>query len=101
MEALLPLLIFWLVCFGVTNIITGGKIFAWLRALLKPVPVLGYWIKCPMCVGLPVGVFWYWLGMNPGIHLKFPWDWVAAGSISSALCWMTRVRLHALGEDEL
>jgi hypothetical protein len=44
---------------------------------------------------------WYWLGLNPGIHLHFPWNLIAAGSISSALCWMTRVKLHSLGEDNL
>jgi len=98
---MIGLICFLLACYGVTNIITGGKIFEWLRRFLKPFPIFGYWIECPMCVGVPVGVIWCWVGLRPGTGLPFWWDIAASGCISSAWCWMTRVVLHRLGEDEL
>jgi len=98
---MIVLIVFLLACYGVTNIITSGQIFGWLRKLLKPVPVIGCWIHCPMCVGVPVGIVWCWLGLWPELGLEWWKQWAAAGAVSSAWCWMVRVHLHSRGEDSL
>jgi len=98
---MMTLICFILACYGVTNIVTGGKIFQWLRDLLKPVPVLGYWIKCPMCISVPVGVGWYLLGLRPELDASYWVSAAACGMISSGSCWIFRVVLFRLGEDEL
>ena len=95
------LIVFLLACYGVVNIVTGGRIFAWLRDCLNDVPVLGYWIQCPMCIGVPVGIAWCALGVFPDLGLRWWVEWSAAGMVSSGWCWMFRVVLHRLGEDEL
>lgn len=101
MEALIQILVFWLVCHGMTAIVTGGKAFKWLRSLVKPIPGVGYWITCAECFGFATGVLWYWLGLHLPFSLEYPVNYFAAGLVSSALCWVTRVKLHALGEDNL
>ena len=117
------LILFFLACFGVTNIITGGKIFEPLRKSLAriaaPVVIfecgeeqvtrpanifwrsLAYWIKCPMCIGVPVGVSWRLIGLFPNTSLGFWRELVIAGFVSSAVCWVMRVVLARLGEDLL
>jgi uncharacterized membrane protein len=95
------LICFILSCYGVTNIVTSGKIFKWLRDLLCPIPVLGYWIMCPMCLSVPVGIGWFLLGLSPQIDAPFLVSAAACGMISSGSCWILRVALHRLGEDEL
>lgn len=98
---MITLICFILSCCGVTNIVTGGKIFQWLRDLLQPIPVLGYWIQCPMCISVPIGFGWFLLGLRPDIGASFWVSAAAAGMISSASCWTFRVVLNRLGEDEL
>jgi hypothetical protein len=95
------LLIFLLASYGVTNIVTGGKIFKPLRDLLKPVPALGYWIQCEMCFGFAVGVAWGALGLWPDLGIPLWKQLMAAGAVSSGWCWMTRVALYRLGEDDM
>jgi len=98
---MMMLLIFLLACYGVTNIVTDGKIFKWFRELLKPVPGIGYWIQCEMCFGFAVGVGWCVLGLWPDLGLVWWTQWAAAGAVSSGWCWMARVVLHKLGEDDI
>ena len=98
---MITLLCFILSCYGVTNIVTSGKIFQWLRDLLQPVPGLGYWIGCPMCMGVPVGIGWFLLGLRPDIGASFWVSAAACGMISSGSCWIVRVVLSHLGEDAL
>jgi hypothetical protein len=98
----MQLLIFLLASYGVTNIVTSGKIFEWLRKLLdRRSKVLGYWIKCPMCMGLWVGTVWCLLGLGPGSHLSRWMDVAVAGTVASGWCWIARVVLARLGEDAL
>ena len=98
---MLLLLIFLLASYGVTNIVTGGKIFKPLRELVKPVPGFGYWICCEMCFGFAVGVGWCALELWPDLGLAWWRQWFAAGAVSSGWCWMVRAILHRLGEDDI
>ena len=95
------LLVFLLASYGVTNIVTGGKIFEPVRELLKPVPFFGYWVKCEMCFGFAVGAVWCALGLWPDLGLSLWKQLIAAGAVSSGWCWTTRVVLHKLGEDAI
>lgn len=57
---MLDLLLFCLVSFGITNIITISKIAAPLRNKAKKIhPKLGEFFHCPMCLG-----FWVGLGLS-------------------------------------
>lgn len=96
------LLVFLLASYGVTNIVTAGRLFAGMRdALARRVPALGYWIRCPMCFGFAAGVFWAACGLWPATAAPAALDWLAAGAASSGWCWVVRVVLHRLGEDAL
>lgn len=98
----MELALFVLASYGATNILTAGRIFAGPRARLAALfPLLGHWARCPMCVGVPVGVLWAFLGLGPGTALGTAGDLAAAGAISSGACWLLRVLTHALGGDEL
>jgi len=94
-------LCFLLASYGVTNIVVASKLYQPLRDALKPVPMLGYWIQCPMCFSVPVGAGWCLVGLSPGTGLYLPFDAAASGAIASAFCWIMRVALFRLGEDEL
>jgi hypothetical protein len=98
----MDLLVFVLASYGVTNIVTAGRLFAGFRSRLAAFsPLLGHWAKCPMCLGFPAGVLWALLGLGPGTALGRAADLAAAGAVSSSACWLLRVVAHALGEDEL
>jgi hypothetical protein len=96
------LAVFLLASYGVTTIITLSRLFRPLRVWLeRKSKVAGHWIKCPMCIGVPVGAGWALIGLSPGTGLSWALDAVAAGFASSGFCWMMRVVLHRLGEDQL
>lgn len=101
------MLTFLLVCYGTTLIVTQSKLFASLRAWLAGVSKwAGTLFKCPMCFGFWAGVFWALAGLWPhtvlwGRAWMRPLELLAAGCVSSATCWIVRVVLHRLGEDEL
>lgn len=95
-------LVFLFASYGVTNIVTSGKVFEWLRNFLdRHSKVAGFWIKCPMCMGLWIGSGWCLLGLGTGVNLGRWMNVAVAGAVASGWCWMTRVVLHRLGEDEL
>ena len=102
---MISLIIFILVCYGTTNVITGSKIFAPIRDRSKRLPGrYGVWfgqlMDCPMCMGFHVGVFWFAVGLID-IDLRLNLGWLAAGSLASGVCWIIRVLLYRLGEDSL
>lgn len=102
----MKLLVFLLACHGLVQIVTGGKIFARVRAFVGRISgVADYWIRCPMCLGVPVGVGWAAAGLWPRQWPTGGWhfflDMLAAGMTSSAFCWAAHVVQHRLGEDEL
>ena len=97
----MSLAIFLLACHGVTNIVTGGRIFVGLRAALtRRSEAAGHWIRCPMCFSLPVGVGWAALGLFPRTGAGRAVDLAAAGAVSSAWCWIASVALRRLAEEE-
>jgi hypothetical protein len=94
--------IFIFASYGITNILTSGKIFEWLRVFLdRQSKTLGYFSKCPMCMGLWIGAGLSLVGVGTGTHLGRWMDAAVAGAVASGVCWMFRVVLHRLGEDEL
>ena len=96
------LLIFLLVCYGFTNVVTVGKIFRPLREwLARRSRVLGDWIRCPMCLGLWVGAGWAAVGLWPPTGLPFGLELLAAGCAASGACWGVYAVLHALGAGDL
>ncbi len=66
-------------CVAITCIIVHSEIFRWLRELAAKLnEKVGYWISCPMCFGLWVGVFYaIVLEKNPFVM----------GLLSSLLSW--------------
>lgn len=98
---MIVLICFILSCYGVTNIVTSGKIFEWFRDLVKPIPILGYYVKCPMCVSVPIGMLWFLVGLRPEMESPFWVSMLSCGMISSGCCWIIRVILGHLGEDAL
>ena len=96
------LLVFLLACYGVTTIVTLGKIFAPVRAVVARVNQhAGHWIKCQMCFSVPVGVGWALVDLFPPTGAERWVEVCAAGAVSSGFCWFVRVVTHRLGEDEL
>lgn len=96
------MLTFLLACYGVTTIVTQGRIFAGARAAIAKVSEpAGHWIRCPMCSSVPVGVGWALAGLFPPADAVRGVELAAAGAVSSGFCWAMRVIMHRLGEDEL
>ena len=98
----MDLLVFLLTCYGVTNIVTASRLFlgirGWLAARSEPA---GYWIRCPMCFGVPVGIATWLLGLRPMPPIGVLGELVVAGAISSAGCWIGYVILNRLGAGDL
>ena len=79
---MLDLILFSLVAFGLTNIITISKIGLRWRDLAEKVhPKLGELFRCPMCMG-----FWVGLGLS---FWKSPTDLMILDAIlGSAAAWL-------------
>ncbi len=98
----LDLVLFVLASYGATNILASGRIFAGPRERLAArSPFLGHWVRCHMCLGVPIGVLWALLGLGPGTSLGAPVELAAAGAVSSGACWLLRVATHEMGGDTL
>jgi len=98
----MQLLVFLLACYGVTNIIPISRLFRGVRAWIgRRSEMAGHWIQCPMCIGVPVGVGWSLVGLTLPVGLGYLGNAIVAASVSSGWCWMVRVVMHRLGEDEL
>ena len=96
------LLVFLLACYGTTNIITTSRLLRSTRAwLTEKSSLVAYWIRCPMCLAVPVGACWSLVGLSPYPMLGWLGDALVAAAVSSGWCWIVRVLLHGLGEDEL
>jgi hypothetical protein len=57
---MLELITFILACYGMTMILVYGKIFEAIRTKIENLqrPMLTYMMKCTMCTGFWVGLFW-------------------------------------------
>ena len=98
----MQLAVFVLVCFGTTNILATSRLFAGLRRCLKARSSLaGYWARCPMCLGVPVGMGWNLAGLDLAFGLPWVLEMLVAGAVSSGSCWALHVVLHRLGADDL
>ena len=98
----MQLLVFLLASYGVTNIVTSSRLFAGARGRLAALSdTAGHWVRCPMCMGVPVGIGWRLVGLELGTALSWSRETLVAGAVSSGACWIVRVVLHRLGEDEL
>jgi len=94
--------VFVLAAYGVTNIITQARVLLRLREWLgKRSELAGHWIRCPMCVGVPVGAAWVLAGLGPGCGRGLFLEVVVGAAVSSGTCWILRVLLRHFGEDEL
>ena len=105
----MSLIIFLLVTFGTTNIVTSSLLFLPLRNLAFRIhPQLGYWSRCPMCFGFASGVMWSLLGLW-SIEMPFAvpvivhviFSCITAGLASSGVCWTVHVILTKMGALEL
>jgi hypothetical protein len=98
----MQLLVFLLACYGVTNIITISRLFRGVRAWIgRRSETAGHWIECPMCIGVPVGAAWSLVGLTPPADLGYAGNAIVGAAVSSGWCWMVRVVMHRLGEDDL
>ena len=95
-------LVFLLACYGTTNVLTSGRLFARPRKWLERAhPLLGHWAHCSMCTGAWVGGAWVALGLRLPVHAALATQLIAGAAVSSGWCWILRVVLKRLGEDEL
>ena len=96
------LLLFLLASYGATNIITSGKIFEKPRLWLdKYWGFAGHWARCPMCIGVPVGVLLGLPFLESVGTIETVYRSLMFGFASSGWSWISRVVLKRLGEDSL
>jgi hypothetical protein len=105
----MSLIIFLLVTFGTTNIVTSSLLFFPIRDLAERIhSKLGYWSRCPMCFGFASGMTWSILGLW-SINMPFVvpavvqllFSFITAGFASSGFCWFMHVMLVKMGASEL
>lgn len=75
--------------YGITNIITGGKIIAKPRDFLNK-KLDTKFFDCPMCIGLWVGMIVSFLVGGFGIEIiRYPiFQSITDGFVSSGVCWI-------------
>lgn len=98
----MSLAVFLLACHRATTVFAKSRLFEGIRSFLSQrFPTVGHWARCPMCLGVPVGIAWSALGLRLGASPSLPADLAVAGAVSSGECWICHVALHALGEQDL
>lgn len=93
----------WLLCaYGVTHIITGTKIFEWLRRIMDSVSpnFFGILFSCPACMGFWVGVI---LQAIIGNIITLEQNYyvlicLVHGAISSGWCWIVHILVSYVDE---
>jgi hypothetical protein len=88
-----------LIVYGITKIVTGAKVMRWLRSLYPPL------FECALCFSFWVGLGVTFLPGHPGPAAALSWPlWLSAignAFAASAINWLLRVSLAAIGEDKL
>lgn len=96
---MIELLIFICICWGLTNIISKGKIFEPMRDFLELIPgfsFLANLINCPMCLG-------FWIGLGVSYYIYSPtqhflafdsYFYVADGCVASGIIWVVYCMLE-------
>ena len=97
-------LIYLMACYGTTNIITSSHITEPLRLYFADskdttLQWLGKLVECPMCIGTYVGIGLYFFMYDQPNYFRL--EWFVYAMVSSGFCWVSRVVLAKLGEDNL
>ena len=89
------LLVWILVCYGITNVVTGSTIMAPVRQKSQKIhKKLGELLECPMCFGFWVGVAVSLLwasptGLGESVFLGPVWyHYILDGFLASGTCWL-------------
>jgi hypothetical protein len=96
--AFLPLIVWFLLVFGITKIVTCSKLFKRVRRLYPPL------LECPLCFAWWVGLGVTFLPAHLGPASALWSLWLAAlgnAFAASAAVWIVHVPLVALGESKL
>lgn len=99
----MDLVIYVLICWGLTNVITKGKIFEPIRNFFFDTPKLHFLsdlFNCPMCLGFWIGIGLSLLLYSPTAHYLSIIPIISAvadGFISSGTCWIIYCLLHKTG----
>jgi hypothetical protein len=88
---MIDLIVFILVCYGVSNIIVNGKICKPIREALKGFSWVYSLITCIMCTG-------FWVGLVVSIFSGRPLSWAF---LSSGAVWIIHVVMFKLGAKGL
>lgn len=104
------LLMWFLACFGATlavTVFTIGAPIRWLADKITPPRYhegqatpqwIGYFVRCPACVGFWIGVGFGWAWWSPTIRALYG---LVDGLASGAVCWIGYVLLCRWGMREL
>lgn len=104
LQTVAVVMVLWLLLtYGVTLVVTGSKIAEPLRRLIGRIPRVGYAIACPMCFGWWVGLGVSLLGVGPAHGSPLP-TWmipIADAFCASAWCWIAHVLLAHFEAEEM
>ncbi len=89
-----------LISYGMTHIITGTKIFEWLRVLLDKISpnFFGFLIQCPACTGFWIGVVLSFLYMPMAYGINVFATYLINGCLSSGINWLLFMFMDFLNE---
>lgn len=96
-DYLVSFIIWSLAVFGTTNIVTTSKMFSPIRSGFSRVPFLGKLLKCQLCFGFWVGMFWGFFVWNPSEMLflrayngdiQVLFDLLFNGAVGSSVAWI-------------
>jgi hypothetical protein len=84
----MPFLVWLLTVWGLTSILTEGRVFRAPRGFFPPQTLLGDFVRCPQCVGFWVGLgaSFCHLGVAQAAGVAFPLALVVDGLAASAIC---------------
>jgi len=66
------LIIYAVIAYAITVIVTESYIFSWLRSLLSKIKILGIFITCQVCISVWVGAFLSHFWFSPLQYIQAP-----------------------------